>query len=137
MKKNICFLFLIFAVICSVIFSGCNKSNIESESEIIKGVKISAYETKYNGNLIKDYPSKIFTDTTILNLIENSTGNNPIEIDEPVKVLYKLIYYTYNNEEVSVLIQNTGKCTFMSIGLPQNIYYLTSEELSEVLKMLE
>ena len=130
MKKIASFI-LVCVTLCNIfILSGCEQSVEEVP------IQVAVFNTKYNGYKEHKYPDYIFTSNKILNIIENSTGQEEFNV-EKVEVLYNLEYYNENNEKITVIVQNTGKCTFMKFGLPMIYYYFTEGELSDFVEYIE
>lgn len=99
-------------------------------------VRISMYDVKFDGTRLSDYPSRIFTDDEIINIINNSTGTREIPLDNPVAVLFQLSYYNSEGSEISVIVCNNGEATFMNLGLPHEIRYLTEDELTNLMNVM-
>ena len=94
------------------------------------------YDVRYDGTRLSDYPSRIFTDNEIINIINNSTGTEEIPLDNPVAVLFQLSYYNSDGSEISVIVCNNGEVTFMNLGLPHEVRYLTDSELSNLIEVM-
>lgn len=99
-------------------------------------VRISMYDVRYDGTRLSDYPSRIFTNNEIINIINNSTGTEEIPLDNPVAVLFQLSYYNSDGSEISVIVCNNGEVTFMNLGLPHEVRYLTDSELSNLIEVM-
>ena len=127
MKKILSLILILCMSVGIMALTGC--SNNEGSSD----VRIAVYNTKYNGNFQNSYPDYILTSDKVLNMIDAGTGEGPIEDHAEIRVLHKLVYYNESGEEITVVIQNIGKVTYMRIGLPQSVHYLTDSELHDVL----
>jgi len=127
MKKIVTLILVICMAVGVMSLTGCSKN--ESNSDI----RIAVYNTRYNGDLQNDYPDYILTSDKVLEMIDSGTGDGPLEEYSEVRVLHKLVYYNESGEEITVIIQNIGKVTYMRIGLPQAVHYLTDAELHELL----
>lgn len=128
MKKILSLILILCMSIGILSLTGCsNDKNNNSD------IRIAVYNTKYNGDLQNKYPDFILTDDKVLDMIDAGTGEGPIEDHNEIRVLHKLVYYNESGEEITVIIQNIGKVTYMRIGLPQAVYYLTDSELHAVL----
>ena len=131
MKKYFSSLFLVILAILMVVgMTGC--SNDANKDEI----RLAVYETRYNGDLMSNYPVRIFTDDTVINKLLAGTGKEPLKLVDGVAVLYKLKYMNTDGEEITVIIQNTGKVTFMRIGLPMEERWLTESEFLDVMEII-
>lgn len=131
MKKYFSSLFLVILAMLMVVgMTGC--SNDANKDEI----RLAVYETRYNGDLMSNYPVRIFTDDTVINKLLAGTGKEPLELVDGVAVLYKLKYMNADGEEITVIIQNTGKVTFMRIGLPMEERWLTESEFLDVMEII-
>ena len=87
MKKYFSSLFLVILAMLMVVgMTGC--SNDANKDEI----RLAVYETRYNGDLMSNYPVRIFTDDTVINKLLAGTGKEPLELVDGVAVLYKLKY---------------------------------------------
>ena len=115
------FLILTLCLVSIFSLSACSSDKDE--------VRISMYDVRYDGTRLSDYPSRIFTDNEIINIINNSTGTEEIPLDNPVAVLFQLSYYNSDGSEISVIVCNNGEVTFMNLGLPHEVRYLTDSEL--------
>ena len=122
------FLILTLCLVSIFSLSACSSDKDE--------VRISMYDVRYDGTRLSDYPSRIFTDNEILNIINNSTGTEEIPLDNPVAVLFQLSYYNSDGSEISVIVCNNGEVTFMNLGLPHEVRYLTEGELSNLIEVM-
>lgn len=122
------FLILTLCLISIFSLSACSSDKDE--------VRISMYDVRYDGTRLSDYPSRIFTDNEIINIINNSTGTEEIPLDNPVAVLFQLSYYNSDGSEISVIVCNNGEVTFMNLGLPHEVRYLTDSELSNLIEVM-
>lgn len=122
------FLILTLCLVSIFSLSACSSDKDE--------VRISIYDVRYDGTKLSDYPSRIFTDNEIINIINNSTGTEEIPLDNPVAVLFQLSYYNSDGSEISVLVCNNGEVTFMNLGLPHEVRYLTESELSNLIEVM-
>lgn len=122
------FLILTLCLVSIFSLSACSSDKDE--------VRISMYDVRYDGTRLSDYPSRIFTDNEILNIINNSTGTEEIPLDNPVAVLFQLSYYNSDGSEISVIVCNNGEVTFMNLGLPHEVRYLTDSELSNLIEVM-
>ena len=59
-----------------------------------------------------------------------------IPLDNPVAVLFQLSYYNSDGSEISVIVCNNGEVTFMNLGLPHEVRYLTDSELSNLIEVM-
>lgn len=130
MKKIISVILVLCMCLGVVSLTGCSKKEEPSD------IRIAVFSTVMDGTPINDYPNRILTDTKILEIIDSSTGTEPLPADGPIGVLFELVYINDLDEEISVLIQNTGKVTYMSLGLPQAVHCLTQEELDNVISLI-
>lgn len=122
------FLILTLCLVSIFSLSACSSDKDE--------VRISMYDVRYDGTRLSDYPSRIFTDNEIINIINNSTGTEEIPLDNPVAVLFQLSYYNSDGSEISVIVCNNGEVTFMNLGLPHEVRYLTDSELSNLIEVM-
>ena len=122
------FLILTLCLVSIFSLSACSSDKDE--------VRISMYDVRYDGTRLSDYPSRIFTDNEIINIINNSTGTEEIPLDNPVAVLFQLSYYNSDGSEISVIVCNNGEVTFMNLGLPHVVRYLTDSELSNLIEVM-
>ena len=122
------FLILTLCLVSIFSLSACSSDKDE--------VRISMYDVRYDGTRLSDYPSRIFTDDEIINIINNSTGTEEIPLDNPVAVLFQLSYYNSDGSEISVIVCNNGEVTFMNLGLPHEVRYLTDSELSNLIEVM-
>ena len=122
------FLILTLCLVSIFSLSACSSDKDE--------VRISMYDVRYDGTRLSDYPSRIFTDNEIINIINNSTGTKEIPLDNPVAVLFQLSYYNSDGSEISVIVCNNGEVTFMNLGLPHEVRYLTDSELSNLIEVM-
>ena len=122
------FLILTLCLVSIFSLSACSSDKDE--------VRISMYDVRYDGTRLSDYPSRIFTDNEIINIINNSTGTEEIPLDNPVAVLFQLSYYNSDGSEISVIVCNNGEVTFMNLGLPHEVRYLTDSELSNLSEVM-
>lgn len=127
MKKILTLILVLCMTVGVLSLTGC--SNNEENSDI----RIAVYNTRHNGDLKNKYPDYILTDGKVLDMINSATGTGPLDGYDTVRVLHKLVYNNESGEEITVIIQNIGKATYMHIGLPQAEYYLTDSELHDVL----
>lgn len=131
MKKYFSSLFLVILAMLMVVgMTGCSNETNKDE------IRLAVYETRYNGDLMSNYPVRIFTDDTVINKLLAGTGKEPLELVDGVAVLYKLKYMNADSEEITVIIQNTGKVTFMRIGLPMEERWLTESEFLDVMEII-
>ena len=128
MKKILGLILIMCSLICVLGLTGCGSQDVNLDE-----VRIAVYNTRYDGKIQKNYPDYILSSGKVLDMIDAGTGTEPIKDVEQVVVLHKLVYTNSNNEEISVLIQSNGEITYMSLGLPRNVYYLTNQELHNVL----
>ena len=122
------FLILTLCLVSIFSLSACSSDKDE--------VRISMYDVRYDGTRLSDYTSRIFTDNEIINIINNSTGTEEIPLDNPVAVLFQLSYYNSDGSEISVIVCNNGEVTFMNLGLPHEVRYLTDSELSNLIEVM-
>ena len=122
------FLILTLCLVSIFSLSACSSDKDE--------VRISMYDVRYDGTRLSDYPSRIFTDNEIINIINNSTGTEEIPLDNPVAVLFQLSYYNSDGSEISVIVCNNGEVTFMNLGLRHEVRYLTDSELSNLIEVM-
>lgn len=122
------FLILTLCLVSIFSLSACSSDKDE--------VRISMYDVRYDGTRLSDYPSRIFTNNEIINIINNSTGTEEIPLDNPVAVLFQLSYYNSDGSEISVIVCNNGEVTFMNLGLPHEVRYLTDSELSNLIEVM-
>ena len=122
------FLILTLCLVSIFSLSACSSDKDE--------VRISMYDVRYDGTRLSDYPSRIFTDNEIINIINNSTGTEEIPLDNPVAVLFQLSYYNSDGSEISVIVCNNGEVTFMNLGLPHEVRYLTDSEVSNLIEVM-
>ena len=122
------FLILTLCLVSIFSLSACSSDKDE--------VRISMYDVRYDGTRLSDYPSRIFTDNEIINIINNSNGTEEIPLDNPVAVLFQLSYYNSDGSEISVIVCNNGEVTFMNLGLPHEVRYLTDSELSNLIEVM-
>ena len=122
------FLILTLCLVSIFSLSACSSDKDE--------VRISMYDVRYDGTRLSDYPSRIFTDNEIINIINNSTGTEEIPLDNPVAVLFQLSYYNSDGSEISVIVCNNGEVTFMNLGLPHEVRYLTDSELTNLIEVM-
>lgn len=131
MKKIFSSLILISLAICMVFgMTGCSNDTAKDE------IRLAVYETRYNGDPMNTYPDRVLTDDTVLDMLLAGSGNGPLDIIENVEVMCKLKYMNSDNEEITVIIQTTGKVTFMRIGLPMEERWLTESEFADVMKYI-
>ena len=131
MKKYFSSLFLVILAMLMVVgMTGCSNETNKDE------IRLAVYETRYNGDLMNNYPVRIFTDDTVINKLLAGTGKEPLKLVDGVAVLYKLKYMNADSEEITVIIQNTGKVTFMRIGLPMEERWLTESEFLDVMEII-
>ena len=131
MKKIFSSLILISLAICMVLgMTGCSNDTAKDE------IRLAVYETRYNGDLMNTYPDRVLTDDAVLDMLLAGSGNGPLDIIENVEVMCKLKYMNSDNEEITVIIQTTGKVTFMRIGLPMEERWLTESEFSNVMEYI-
>ena len=118
-----------------LVFSACAQSTKEDSEESKGNVRLAVYATMYDGYKIKNYPDKILTDDTVLNMIDNATGFGPTPDGEEL-VMYRVEYANESGQPVSVMIFNNGKVSTMIAGLKYAETYFSESELLDIINAL-
>ena len=87
---------------------------------------------RYSGDVVKALAAG--GSSVMIGSLVAGTEESPV--DNPVAVLFQLAYYNSDGSEISVIVCNNGEVTFMNLGLPHEVRYLTDSELSNLIEVM-
>lgn len=135
MKRKILSIILLIVTICSL--SACsNEETTDTLNSFYQdNFTMYVYKTTFNGSNINSYPSKVFKNNELFNVLNTATGEKSIKVDD-LKILYKIALFN-GQYMTEYYIYNDGVVDMSYNLINKNVFYLEEKQLDKLIEIIE
>lgn len=135
MKRKILSIILLIVTICSLSACSNEKTTDTLNSFYQDNFTMYVYKTTFNGSNINSYPSKVFKNNELFNVLNTATGEKSIKVDD-LKILYKIALFN-GQYMTEYYIYNDGVVDMSYNLINKNVFYLEEKQLDKLIEIIE